>query len=53
MKTIVSGLLALSVLAGAVASASVTVVAAERDCKVKGWTDGQTTRPIFECPDQS
>ena len=48
MKTIASGLLALSVLAGT----AVTAHAAERDCKVTGWVDSGTGgRPIFSCPD--
>lgn len=46
MKTIASGLLALVVLAGSAAAAS----AADTDCRVKGWTDGSTGRPIFTCP---
>ena len=48
MKTIASGLLALSVLAGAASSAS----AAQGDCKVIRWSDsGQGGSPIFSCPD--
>jgi hypothetical protein len=47
MKTIVSSLLALFVLAGAAISAS----AADRDCKVSRWTDGQGSSPVFTCPD--
>lgn len=48
MKTMVSGLLALSVLAGAAGTAN----AASTDCKVTGWVEGgQGGRPIFSCPD--
>jgi hypothetical protein len=48
MKIIASGLLALSVVAGAAGSAS----AAQGDCKVTGWNNtGQGGSPIFSCPD--
>jgi len=48
MKSIVAGLLALSVLAGFGASAGAA------DCKVKGWVDsGQGGRPIWDCPDEA
>jgi hypothetical protein len=42
---IVSLVLAMSVLGGA------TSAALAEDCKVTGWTDGLTARPIFKCPD--
>jgi hypothetical protein len=45
MRTMLSGLLALAVLAGAASQAS-----AAQDCKVTGWTDGSWSRPIFSCP---
>ena len=48
MRTIASGMLALSVLAGAAMPAS----AANQDCKVTGWTQsGQGGSPIYSCPD--
>jgi hypothetical protein len=48
MRTIATLLVGLSMLAGAAATASAA------DCKVTGWVDGgQSTRPIFSCPDQN
>jgi len=45
MRTIMSALLGLSVLAGASASVSAA------DCKVAGWTDSVPGQhPIFVCP---
>lgn len=47
MKAIASGLIALSVLAGAAMPAS----AAQGDCRLTGWVDSGTGgRPIFTCP---
>jgi len=49
MKAIVTGLIALSVLA----AASMAAGAASTDCKLKGWKDGNGGgTPIFECPSQ-
>ena len=46
MRTIMSALLSLSVLAGVSGSA----IAA--DCKVKGWSESEPGQhPIFVCPD--
>jgi len=45
MKTMLSGLVALALLAGAAAVAS-----AAEGCKVTGWTNGSWSRPIFSCP---
>jgi hypothetical protein len=48
MRTILSALLGLSVLAGVSASARAA------DCKVAGWSESQPGQhPIFSCPDQS
>jgi hypothetical protein len=48
MRTIVTALLGLSLLAGASASASAA------DCKVKGWSESEPGQhPIFVCPDGS
>jgi hypothetical protein len=46
MKTIMTALLGLSLLAGVSTSASA------EDCKVKGWSERQPGQhPIFVCPD--
>jgi hypothetical protein len=50
MKAILTGLVALSMLAGASFAAS----AANADCKLKGWKEGTGGgTPIFECTSQS
>jgi hypothetical protein len=46
MKTIMFGLVALSLVAGVAQTAS-----AAEGCTVTGWTDGSWSRPIFKCPD--
>ena len=50
MKAILTGLVALSMLAGASFAAS----AADSDCKFNGWKEGNGGgTPIFECPSQN
>jgi hypothetical protein len=46
MRTIVSALILLSVLAGVAGPASAA-------CTVKGWTNGTTNQPIWECTDSN
>lgn len=46
MKTMLSALMALALLAGAATQGS----AAQGDCKVTGWTDGYQGKPIWQCP---
>jgi hypothetical protein len=45
MKTIVSGLVLLSVLAGLAGPASAA-------CKVEKWTDGYNGAPVWKCSNE-
>ncbi|HJU33372.1 MAG TPA: hypothetical protein VJ740_18045 [Hyphomicrobiaceae bacterium] len=47
MKTLLSALVGLGLLAGAAAPA-----AAAEGCTVK-WTDGSWSRPVWTCPDEA
>jgi hypothetical protein len=49
MNTIRSALIALSLLAAIAAPAS----AAEKNCTVSGWTNGQGNHPIYACSDEA
>ena len=49
MRAIITGLIALSMLAAAPVAAS----AAGKDCKFSGWKDGNGGgTPVFVCPSQ-